>query len=71
MTLTNEQRAERCGKALADYSNDDSCTNLVDWLADAMHWCDCNGHDFADVMDSAFMHFNAEIAEAAEQGLPL
>lgn len=68
MTLTNEQRSERCCRAIATYSDDDPRTNLIDWLADAMHWCTCNDHDFADVLDTAQMHFDAEICEAAQSG---
>jgi hypothetical protein len=67
MTFTNKQRAKRCAKALAGYSGDDHYTNLVDWLADAMHWCHQNDHDMADALDSALMHFDAEISKAAER----
>ena len=43
MTASNQQRADRCEQAITAYSDDDDFTNLVDFLADAMHWCDCNG----------------------------
>jgi hypothetical protein len=71
MTLTNEQRSQRCARALAIYSDDDYYTNLVDWLADAMHWCHSNDHNFADAIDSASMHFDTEIVEAIDQGSSL
>jgi len=68
MKLTNKQRSERCGKMIATYSDDDPRTNLIDWLADAMHWCNCNDDDFADVLDTAQIHFDVEISEAAQSG---
>lgn len=60
MTLTNQQRSDRCQQAIAAYSDDNTYTNLVDFLADAMHWCHLNGHRFEDVLGTAMMHFNAE-----------
>ena len=60
MTLSNQERAARCQQAIAAYSDDDAHTNLVDFVADAMHWCHVNGHDFRDVLDTALMHFDAE-----------
>ena len=61
MTLSNQERAIRCQQAIIDYSDDDTYTNLVDFLADAMHWCHVNGHGFHDALDTARMHFNAEL----------
>ena len=46
MTDSNQPRADRCEQALAAYSDADQFTNLVDLLADAMHWCDLTGQDF-------------------------
>ena len=46
MTPSNQQRADRCQQAITAYSDDDDFTNLVDFLADAMHWCDSTGQDF-------------------------
>ena len=43
------------------YCDDDAYTNLVDFLADAMHWCHINCHAFQDVLNISGMHFNAEI----------
>jgi hypothetical protein len=60
MTLSNQQRALRCQEAISGYSDDDTHANLVDFVADAMHWCHRNGHHFRDVLDTAAMHFDAE-----------
>ena len=46
MTPSNRQRADRCQQAITAYSDDDDHSNLVDFLADAQHWCDANGEDF-------------------------
>jgi hypothetical protein len=67
-----QERATRCQQALTAYSRADTETNLVDFLADAMHWCHLNGHSFDDALDTAVMdsfhdaldtaamHFDAE-----------
>jgi hypothetical protein len=62
MTLSNQERAIRCQQAIKAYSDDDTYTNLVDFLADAMHWCHLNGYSFHDALDTAVMHFDAEMA---------
>ncbi len=62
MMLTNQQRSDRCQEAITAYSDDDNYTNLVDFLADAMHFCQLNGHCFRDALDTAEMHFDVEIA---------
>ncbi len=64
MTLTNQQRSDRCTTALSNYADEDSYTNLVDWLADAMHWCHLNRQNFDDALHTATMHFEAEVNEA-------
>jgi hypothetical protein len=61
MTLTNQERAVRCQQAITAYSDDDTYTNLVDFLADAMHFCHVNGHSVADAFDTALAHYEAEI----------
>jgi hypothetical protein len=72
MTLTNKQRSDRCAKTLIAYSegdlHTDLHTNLVDWLADAMHWCHRNDHDIAAAFDVARTHFVAELDEEAREG---
>ncbi len=60
MTLSNQERATRSEQAIRVYSDDDTYTNLVDLVADAMHWCHSNGHSFQDALDTAVMHFDAE-----------
>jgi hypothetical protein len=61
MTLSNQERADRCQDAITAYSDDDNYTNLVDFLADMLHFCQFNGHSFPDALDTARMHFDAEI----------
>jgi len=61
MTLSNRQRADRCEQAITAYSGDDAGTNLVDFLADAMHLCHVQGLSFRDALDTAVMHFEAEM----------
>ncbi len=61
--LTIKNRRIRAEQALATYSDDDPATNLVDFLADAMHWCRAEGHDFADLLGTAEMHFQEEFFE--------
>jgi hypothetical protein len=60
MALTHQELANRCRKALATYSDEDIYTNLVDFLADAMHWCEINGHNFHDALRIGSRHFDAE-----------
>jgi hypothetical protein len=58
----NRKRAARCLKAIRRYDTDsNSRTCLIDFLADAMHWCRLKGHDFHDVLDRASEHFAAEV----------
>jgi hypothetical protein len=61
MTLSNQERAIRCQQAMSAYSDDDTYTNLVDFLADALHWCHADGRSFQDALDTALMHFEAEM----------
>jgi hypothetical protein len=68
MTLSNHERADRCRQAIIAYSDDDAYTNLVDFLTDAFHWCRVNGHSFPDALDTALMHFEAEITGDDIQG---
>ncbi len=60
-SLSNQERAERCQAVLAAYADDDAYTGLVDLLADALHWCHIQGHSFHDAIDTARMHFEAEM----------
>jgi hypothetical protein len=68
MCGTNERRANRMAEVLAIYGDNDPCTNLVDLLADAMHWCNSLSHDFPEALALASMHFQAELVEPADFG---
>ena len=61
--ITNEDRAKRFAEILHLYPEDER-TNVIDLLADAMHWCNLSETDFADVFRVARMHFEAERDEA-------
>lgn len=65
MTLTCRKRAERCEEAISSYLDDEPYTNLIDWLADAMHWCHQSRHDMAHALELALMHFDAELSQEA------
>lgn len=56
---TNHERAERFAAILPQYPEDER-TNLIDLLADAMHWCCEAGEDFDEILRMAEMHFTAE-----------
>lgn len=56
----NAHRIERCNKAIVGYSDDLPESNLIDLMADAMHWCKANGHDFDKKLELARTHFDAE-----------
>jgi hypothetical protein len=45
-TLHFRHQVSRCALALQQYGADDPALNLIDLLADAMHWCDANGQEF-------------------------
>jgi len=58
----NRDRAACCLKAIRRYNTDSNPrTCLIDFLADAMHWCRVRGHDFHDVLERASEHYSAEI----------
>lgn len=48
-------RAQRCANALVPYDGE-----LVDLLADALHWSRANGYDFEATLAMAREHFDAE-----------
>ncbi len=56
-------RLTRCLRALAAYTDSDEVANLVDFLADAMHWCRAESHDFWVLLDTAEDHFKMEVLE--------
>jgi hypothetical protein len=58
-------RAARCRRALLRYDTAFELENcLVDFLADARHWCDRNQHSFADLDRRAYEHYSAELVDA-------
>jgi hypothetical protein len=63
MTLSTQERAVRCQQALTAYSDDDAHTNLVDFLADVMHFCRSNALDFDALLQTAAHHYQTEIIE--------
>ena len=61
MTQINHLRAMRIGHILTwcqDWSS--GSAGLIDLLADARHWCDQHGEDFARVDRIAYQHYLAE-----------
>ena len=67
------ERATRCREALIGYDlgSDGLFTALVDFLADAMHFCDETGEDFHYALCIACKHYLAELnEEPTERRLP-
>jgi len=58
---TNQQRAKQADKAIAKYGDDVRESNLIDFLTDAMHWCDANGADFHIALAQACRHYVNEL----------
>jgi hypothetical protein len=63
MTSISLSRLARCQQAITAYSTDDDHTNLVDFLADAMHWADAHGEDFHLALAQACRHYVNELNE--------
>ncbi len=61
MSISNRKRALRCGALVAGDGDDLVEANLIDLLADAMHWCDSNGHDFHFAFAQACRHYIHEL----------
>jgi hypothetical protein len=57
----NQTRAFRCNAALVAYGDDLMESNLVDFLADAMHWCDQHHEDFHYRLAQACRHYINEL----------
>ena len=57
----NENRASRFDEVVAKYGDDSPDTNLIDLLADAMHWSDANGVDFHIALAQACRHYIHEL----------
>ena len=56
MTSSNHTRAVRGRQAITTYADGDEFSNLVDLLADAMHWGDDTGQDFHIAFAQACRH---------------
>lgn len=64
MKYNNKQRAARVTKLLRHYARNDlpeSC--LIDFLADARHWCDYHDHCYGDLDRQAHEHYLVELGE--------
>ena len=59
----NENRSAHFDAAVRTYGNDESDTNLIDLLADAMHWCDHTGGDFHIALAQACRHYIHELGD--------
>ena len=57
----NATRARRCAKAITRYGDDAPDTDLIDFLADAMHFCDAGGMDFHILLAQACRHYIHEL----------
>jgi hypothetical protein len=57
----NATRASRCADAIARYGDDMPESNLIDFLADAMHCCDAQGMDFHILLAQACRHYVNEL----------
>lgn len=57
--LKNQDRARRLDEILPLYPEDQH-TNVIDLLADLMHWCEQNDVSFEDTLRTARTHFEAE-----------
>lgn len=64
---TNDIRAERCSQAIDAYGDDLPESNLIDFLADAMHYCDAAGLDFLILFTRAGSHYLAELRQPNQE----
>lgn len=58
---TRDSRVRRIGHVLHRCRTGSSSETLVDYLADAMHWCDANGEDFFITLAQACRHYIHEL----------
>jgi len=64
----NRQPPDRVGrfaKVVSEYADDDARTNLIDLLADAMHWCRAKSVSFHHALLTAEQHLAAETMKGA------
>lgn len=68
MNAYNKRRAARITKLLRHYCRyDPPETCLIDLLADARHWADLHGQDFAKLDRMAYDHYAAEVVIARQE----
>jgi hypothetical protein len=68
MNTENDQRAKRCAQAIRGYNDEwDEKSNLIDFLADARHWCDRNNECYGDIDRTAYQHYLAELTDSRRQ----
>jgi hypothetical protein len=60
-------RASCCGKAIEAYGDDLPESNLIDLLADAIHFCDVTGLDFQILLLRAGSHYLAELRQPNQE----
>jgi len=58
--LYPKPRPRKIAEVIANYGSGDERENLVDLLADAMHWCDEFGEPFEEFYGTARLHFDEE-----------
>jgi hypothetical protein len=68
-TRPNSERGRRIERVLEYYGDDEAPTTLTDFIADAMHWCRIEEHDFQSILTMAQMHFEVEVSE--QEGVAL
>lgn len=68
----NTARSDRFDAVIAAYGSDSPCDNLIDLLADAMHWADHTGRDFHMAYVQACRHYLHELndQQTDERRLP-
>lgn len=56
----NHHRARRAAIAIEAYGDDVPESNLIDFLTDAIHWCEWHEEDFERCLRLARQHHHAE-----------
>ena len=74
MESDNIQKAHRAGEVLDFYDEIDGTdpdSNVVDLLADLMHYCARTAWNFDSALETARMHFEAERDEEEQENSPV
>ena len=66
--LLIQQRSKRCSRVIARYGDDLLESNLIDFLADAMHCCDAKRLDFQRLLAHACHHYVNELNDQQPEG---